>query len=329
LAVITKSISSSETTDHLRLFDPRRDLESVADLVELCFAGTLDPDGRRYLERMRSTARNSSIFNWVSTMAEWTSVTFTGYVWQQDGRIVGNASLIPYFIQGKRYFLIANVAVHPDYRRQGIARQLTERSVNHARQKGSPSAWLHVREENDGAVNLYRSLGFVERARRTTWFSKSDLPLAELPLGTRIGVLRSRYWDLQRGWLQQSYPPELSWHMPIKIGALNPGLPGYLSRFFYNIYLVQWAVFDMERIIAVVSWQPTAAHANLLWLAAPADSDDRAIQALLVHARQHAPSQRSLMIDYPARQHSQAIQSAGFYEHQTLIWMELPFRQNT
>jgi hypothetical protein len=114
--------------------------------------------------------------------------------------------------------------------------------------------------------------------------------------------------------------------MPIKISALNPGLSGYLSRFFYDIHIAQWVVFNPESVIAAVSWQPTAAHANLLWLATSAESDDRAIQALLVHARQHAPSQRALMIDYPARQHSNAIQSAGFYEHQTLIWMELPFR---
>jgi ribosomal protein S18 acetylase RimI-like enzyme len=325
LAVITESLSPASTSVHLRLFDPRRDLRSVADLVELCFADTMDPDGKRYLERMRNSARNHSVFNWISNMAEWTNVTFTGYVWQQDGQIVGNASLIPYYLRGKRYFLIANVAVHPDYRRQGIARQLTERSMDHARQKGAPSAWLHVREENDVAVDLYRSLGFIERARRTTWFSKSDLPLAEPPLGTKIGALRSRHWYLQHVWLQQSYPLELSWHMPIKISALNPGLPGILSRFFYDIHVIQWAVFDATQVIAVVAWQPAAAHANLLWLAASPDSDDQAIQALLVHARQHAPSPRGVMLDYPARQHSQAIQSAGFYEHQTLIWMELPF----
>ncbi len=115
--------------------------------------------------------------------------------------------------------------------------------------------------------------------------------------------------------------------MPIKIGGLNPGIPGYFSRFFYDIYLMQWAIFVGERLSAVVSWQPTAGHTNALWLAVPADGDDRCLQALLVYARQHAPSQRALMIEYPASQHDQAIQAAGFYPHQTLIWMELPFSQ--
>jgi len=32
---------------HLRRLDMRRDLEKVADLVELCFYDTLDPEGKQ------------------------------------------------------------------------------------------------------------------------------------------------------------------------------------------------------------------------------------------------------------------------------------------
>ena len=46
-------------------------------------------------------------------MTEIASLPLTGYVWEQDGRIVGNASLIPFRDNGKRIFLIANVATHP------------------------------------------------------------------------------------------------------------------------------------------------------------------------------------------------------------------------
>ena len=46
-------------TEQLRPFDVRRDMGPVADLVELCFADTLDPEGKRFIQRMRSAARNT------------------------------------------------------------------------------------------------------------------------------------------------------------------------------------------------------------------------------------------------------------------------------
>ena len=45
MAAITKTIASSSTDSQLRPFDARRDLGAVADLVELCFADTLDSEG--------------------------------------------------------------------------------------------------------------------------------------------------------------------------------------------------------------------------------------------------------------------------------------------
>ena len=61
--------------------------------------------------------------------------------------------------------LIANVATHPDHRRKGIARTLTEQVMQHARQRGVDALWLHVRADNPGAVQMYSDLGFVERAQ--------------------------------------------------------------------------------------------------------------------------------------------------------------------
>ncbi len=46
-----------------------------------------------------------------------------------------------------------------------------------------------------------------------------------------------------------------------------------------------------------------------------------AAQALLQHARQDLGICRHLVLDYPSQYARQAIETAGFREHQTLIWM--------
>lgn len=322
MAAISEPLSPALAKDHLRPFDIRRDLGAVADLVELCFADTLDPDGRDYLARMRSAASSTSI---VGMAKGWASVPMAGFVWEEDGRIVGNASLIPYFLTGRRSFLIANVAVHPEYRRRGIARRLTEKAVAYTRERGCPAAWLHVRAENQGALQLYRSLGFQDRAVRTTWMGNPDYAAAENPPGIRFISPGGQHWPLLSAWLRSSYPPELSWHMPFHQNNLRPGFFGFISRFLYNTYIHQWGALRGGRLMAAAAWQATGSHANVIWLAAPPDGENEVVRLLLEHVRHHAPTRRALALDYPAGQNDQAIRNAGFVEQQTLVWMSLTF----
>src|SRR5215210_7109726 len=102
----------------------------------------------RDLSDMRRASRDDSFLRWASRMTETASMPMMGYVWEQDGRIVGNASLIPFRDRGKRIYLIANVATHPDFRRRGIGKALTERVMKQARDKKASAIWLHVRDDN-------------------------------------------------------------------------------------------------------------------------------------------------------------------------------------
>lgn len=90
-----------------------------------------------------------------------------GFVWQENGRIVGNVSLIPTNNTG--HYLIANVAVHPTFRRRGIAHQLMQTTIQWARQSRQNTLSLQVEEKNVGAVQLYEQLGFQTLASQTTW----------------------------------------------------------------------------------------------------------------------------------------------------------------
>ena len=85
-----------KANDHpnLRPLNVLRDLSAVADLIELCFSPTMDTDGQRYLSDMRRASHDDSFLRWASHMSETASLPLMGYVWEQDGRIIGNASLI-------------------------------------------------------------------------------------------------------------------------------------------------------------------------------------------------------------------------------------------
>lgn len=314
---------------HLRPIDVGHDLNAVADLIELCFSNTLDPEGHQYLNHIRDAAQSAPLLGWATTLGEPPSVPLTGYVWEEEGQLVGNVSVIPFYHHERRYYLIANVAVHPHYRGRGIARILTESGIEHARQHRAPAVWLQVREDNDPALHIYRHLGFQERARRTAWHSHPQESPSSSPLSPadffKIGPRLPHHWSQQIQWLERLYPSELSWHLPIDRKSLQPGLMAEVYRFFNFNYPKQWVITREGELFAVLACCHTSGYADTLWLAAPPLSDDYAIHTLLRHARQHAFPLRPLMLNYPAGLSAQAIQSAGFQAQQTLIWMSIQF----
>jgi ribosomal-protein-alanine N-acetyltransferase len=55
---------------------------------------------------------------------------------------------------------IATIAVHPEYRRQGIARRLLSVALDEVQRREMVSATLEVRSSNTAAQNLYKDFGF-------------------------------------------------------------------------------------------------------------------------------------------------------------------------
>jgi ribosomal protein S18 acetylase RimI-like enzyme len=312
-----------KANDHpqLRALNVFRDLPAVADLIELCFNSTMDGDGRQYIADMRRASRDDGFLHWATHMTETASLPLTGFIWEQDGRIVGNASLIPFRDRGKRIYLIANIAVHPDHRRQGIARILTERSMSHARSKRASALWLHVRDDNPGAIQLYTDLGFQEIARRTTWNAKPDSQLSTPRTEIKIAPRAARFWSQQQDWLRRLHPDELGWYRSFNLNSLKPGLMTWLYLFFVDINVKQWAAIRNEELLATLSWAPQGGRSDSLYAAAGPGSVPEAMMQLLIHARRVLPHQSSLSLEYPAGEMPEAFTAAGFKEHRTLIWM--------
>ena len=63
-----------------------------------------------------------------------------------------------------------NVAVHPDYRKQGIATALIVGLVEELRNRGSRCLTLEVRASNETAISVYRKLDFQEVGRRKNYY---------------------------------------------------------------------------------------------------------------------------------------------------------------
>lgn len=81
--------------------------------------------------------------------------TVAGYVGSQA--VMGEADMM-------------NVAVAPDYRRQGIAESLVNRLVKALAEKGNHSLALEVRESNGPAIALYQKLGFTQVGFRPGYY---------------------------------------------------------------------------------------------------------------------------------------------------------------
>ncbi|MCL2517112.1 MAG: ribosomal protein S18-alanine N-acetyltransferase [Oscillospiraceae bacterium] len=65
---------------------------------------------------------------------------------------------------------IINIAVHPDYRRMGIANALIEKVLEYSRVNGIKLLMLEVRESNAAAIKLYEKFGFREVGRRKRYY---------------------------------------------------------------------------------------------------------------------------------------------------------------
>ncbi len=226
--VATTAAQTSPQHSGLRPVRPRRDLAAIADLIEVSFADTLDTGGRSMLREMRMMAHANPLI-WLVARLGGAFPPLGGYVWVADGQVAGNVSIAPAGY-GKG-FVIANVAVYPAFRRQGIARQLMRAALQDVAQRGR-FAVLQVDADNHAARRLYDTLGFHTQRTFTRW-RRAGSPRAPLPPGAPLPGLRRLQRDDRAALvaLAERLRPDsrggMGWLRPTTARGLRPPLlPG-------------------------------------------------------------------------------------------------------
>lgn len=164
----------------IRPFDIGKDLRPVAELIAEAFANELDPRGNAALREMRMMSHAGGFLKVLNrTTGEFDDV-FSGFVWVEDGRLVGNVTVQRADKYGSRW-QIANVAVSPSYRGRGIARHLMERAVEHVEDSNGRWTVLQVYAKNDTARRLYETMGFEYLGGKSELLLRQVPPSAQLP----------------------------------------------------------------------------------------------------------------------------------------------------
>ncbi len=316
----------------IRPVNPRKDLSAIADLIELCFADTLDQSGRDYIRQLRQVAKGSA-YLWMGHPANSIYAPRQGFVWEEQGTIVGNLSIFPFQTRNGTQYLIANVAVHPEYRRRGIARLLTERALFEIRQRGGRYAWLNVREDNQPAYHLYRQLHFSEKLRRTSWqylpssnSQSQESPNASSSIQSAIQIRRrvASDWQFHKQWLLSTYPPDYNWHLDFQLDWFAPGFFSWLRSIFNEYRLQHLSLFQNQHLIGVATLQSNQHGGLHLWIACNPAWENESFQTFLQYFFRTQKVKTKVSLDYPAGRAVQPLRDFGFMPLQTLIWMQRP-----
>jgi GNAT superfamily N-acetyltransferase len=154
-----------------------------------------------------------------------------GYVWVENGKLVGNATL-SCISRERGQYAVHNVAVHPGYQGRGIAGRLMQALLMLARDADARMVVLEVQNRNLPAQRLYRRLGFevydtVTELRRPAERRGSSRP-PPTPLRWRRRTAQDwrALYDLARA----AVPPKVQEVTPLRAKEFRLGVDRRIAR---------------------------------------------------------------------------------------------------
>ncbi len=329
------SLLKSTAQNGLQPVDVTRHLGGIADLIELCFSAELDASGRGLIREMQFLSHAGPALRVLQVLMIGGQPWNLGYVWVDNGRVVGSAST-QRATPRSRAWLVANVAVHPDYRRKGIALMMMRATLDLIAGQGGAEAILQVDDDNLAAITLYRNLGFTQVTTQSTWVRPAYLAVPPFePSAFDVRPRAADEWTEQFALASLVRPEGLTWGHPLSSQDFRPGLARRLERFFAGRAEEHWVVTEPG------TGTGKSALVGSLTLRVNEPDGDRL--TLLVHPRYRGKFERAMLVrglrrlgrrpwgarvDYDAddEQAGKALTALGFQVRRTLRWMRRAIR---
>lgn len=324
------AVSSSESGP--RPINLRKDVQGVLALLNRVFRPALDADGQRALNNL--SLSNQPWF--ILRLRQFADDFVPGFVWEESGQIVGNVSLLTTDLDGR--YVVANVAVHPEYRRQGIARTLMEMAIEKIEGRNGREILLQVEESNAPAIALYERLGFDIIGSVTSWRSSVSrmalLPLSPEESGAEaagsvfLRPLRRGEWAAAWRLDRASVHPDLHWPEPLPRDAYKTGFLRWLGNFLNGRRMETWVALsrrdEMVGLGTILSEWGRAHALSLRVHPTWRGRIERVLLAKLLRRLQYLP-RRNLGMDHPADDAvtTSLLREANFSARRTLTVMNL------
>jgi ribosomal protein S18 acetylase RimI-like enzyme len=113
-----------------------------------------------------------------STMRQMTLEEYSGryspdriFIAELEGKVAGYIGYDnPTGLASNGHVMEIYIAVHPDYQKMGVGRELTNYIISWGKQNGYKKISLRVLSSNQNAIAFYHSLGFLEQGRLVNEF---------------------------------------------------------------------------------------------------------------------------------------------------------------
>ncbi|MFQ5592902.1 MAG: GNAT family N-acetyltransferase [Anaerolineae bacterium] len=332
--MVAGAVRRQEVFRGLRPLNPTRDLKQVVDLLRIAFPEELGRPEAAWLRDVETLGALKPLIWLVNQFNMALGGFFYGFVWIEDGRVVGNVTISRLSSQN---WLISNVAVHPDYRRRGIARELMEAGVDWVGRRNAQWVTLEVRRENVPAKSLYFDMGFVLVEGTTELERHGAEPTSHIaaPDGYRLRPARPED-GLQMYELAREFTPALAQRIePLRQQDYQVGWLGRVAlgaRQLFGLPATQrWVAADAGgRLVALLEARMGGYRQQLRLLMHP-DLHDILAEALVTRGLEALAGRRRVIRVQVDADHTAVIvtlEAHGFREVHTLDRMALELISN-
>ena len=332
------TLNRRQEENGLRPLIPSRDLQGVATLIEDVFASQLDQAGRSALREMHRMGRMGLLLSIADYINPDVNTHLNGFVWVEDGQIVGNITVSRNSPLSKHWF-ISNVAVAHSYRKQGIATALMIAAIEFAKEMNGLEISLQVRQGNTSAINLYQSFGF----RHITATSYLHLPLivgtlsAAFPETLTVRRHKLNLHDTSNAYTlaRQAVPPSVQSERPLRQSQFRLSKPELRFTNFWrrltglgehkHYVIEEKASGKFVATLDIISgtWHKDHKFSFLVHPDWWGKLEKPLVSKALTYLKGFSP--KSVSLQHPAEHQAgiEACKVLGFREQRTHIWMKL------